>query len=59
MGKVENANEFLLENLKERGHSEDLNVDGKISKLNLRKIDCELVDCVPLVQGRVSWQRSF
>jgi hypothetical protein len=36
---------FWLENLKERGHSQDLGVDGRIIfKLNLRKIDCEGVE---------------
>jgi hypothetical protein len=44
------------ENQKERDHSEDLGVDGKIMRLYLRKIGWNSVDWIHLAQDTVQWR---
>jgi hypothetical protein len=43
-----------LENLKGRGHAEDLDVDGNI-KLDLLEVGCERVDWIDLAQDMGQW----
>jgi hypothetical protein len=47
MGKIKNIYKVLVENLKERGHYEELEVDGKIIL-----IECGDVVWIQLVQDR-------
>jgi hypothetical protein len=43
---------LLLENLKERGHSEDLSVDDNDIRMDLREIRWEVVEWMQLAQDR-------
>jgi hypothetical protein len=47
-----------LESLKGKGHSEDLEVDGRILKciMDLGEVGLEGVDCIHLAQDRYLWR---
>jgi len=51
MGKIGNAYNMLVGNLKGRDHSEDLGVDGKVSEW-MSEIGWKVVDWIYLAQDR-------